>query len=72
MHKSKEVTVGDVEDVRGTAQASPPAQPSSGGKTRCCGDPANLDGGAHPWILITVDGPGDVYGCPECGAIDVD
>ena len=38
----------------------------------CCGDPTNLDGNAHPWILVTDNGPGDVYCCPECGAIDVD
>jgi hypothetical protein len=56
---------------RSTTQASP-ARPPTGGKTQCCGDPANLDGDAHPWKLITDDGPGDVYGCPECGAIDVD
>jgi hypothetical protein len=38
----------------------------------CCGDPKNLDGGAHPWEHISEDGPGDVYRCPECGATDVD
>ncbi len=49
-----------------------PAKPASGKPTECCGDPKNLDGGAHPWKLITVDGPGDVYRCPVCGAVDVD
>lgn len=43
-----------------------------GSKTRCCGDPTNLDGGAHPWVHVSEDGPGDVYRCPECGAVDVD
>jgi hypothetical protein len=38
----------------------------------CCGDPKNLDGNAHPWQHISEDGPGDVYRCPECGAVDVD
>lgn len=41
-------------------------------RTPCCGDPTNLDGGAHPWVHISEDGPGDVYRCPECGATDVD
>jgi hypothetical protein len=27
---------------------------------------------AHPWELVSEDGPGDVYRCPECGATDVD
>lgn len=49
-----------------------PAKPLSGRKTVCCGDPTNLDGGAHPWVLVTEDGPGDVYCCPDCGAVDVD
>lgn len=48
-----------------------PVKPATG-KTVCCGDSANLDGGAHPWVLVTDDGPGDVYLCPECGAVDVD
>jgi hypothetical protein len=38
----------------------------------CCGDPKNLGGNAHPWVLVTEDGPGDVYECPDCGAVDVD
>lgn len=42
------------------------------GETKCCGDPQNLDGGAHPWVMVSEEGPGDVYLCPECGAIDVD
>ena len=42
------------------------------GETVCCGDPKNLDGGAHPWVLVSEDGPGDVYVCPDCGAQDVD
>lgn len=41
-------------------------------KAVCCGDPKNLDGGAHPWQHVSEDGPGDVYRCPECGAVDVD
>lgn len=38
----------------------------------CCGDPKNLDGNAHPWQHVSEDGPGDVYRCPTCGAVDVD
>lgn len=41
-------------------------------RTECCGDSTNLDGGAHPWQHVSEDGPGDVYRCPECGAVDVD
>jgi hypothetical protein len=41
-------------------------------ETKCCGDPKNLNGDAHPWEMISEEGPGDVYRCPECGAIDVD
>jgi hypothetical protein len=48
---------------------SPPAAPAG---TVCCGDPKNLNANKHPWILVTEDGPGDVYRCPECGAVDVD
>lgn len=40
--------------------------------TGCCGDPKNLDGNAHPWEHVSEDGPGDVYRCPECGAVDID
>lgn len=43
-----------------------------GPKTVCSGDPTDLDGGAHPWVHVSEDGPGDVYRCPECGAVDVD
>lgn len=32
----------------------------------------DLDGGAHPWVLVTDDGPGDIYRCPDCGAVDTD
>jgi hypothetical protein len=78
---------------RQTVQVGPPsARPT--GRTVCCADPKNLDGGAHPWVHVTTrgrsgvqprnrithrscrstseDGPGDVYRCPECGAVDVD
>lgn len=41
-------------------------------KAACCGDPKNLDGSAHPWQHVSEDGPGDVYRCPICGAVDVD
>lgn len=41
-------------------------------KAACCGDPKNLNGNAHPWQHVSEDGPGDVYQCPECGALDVD
>lgn len=34
------------------------------GKTPCCGDPTNRDGGAHPWVHVSEDGPGDVYRHP--------
>jgi hypothetical protein len=40
--------------------------------TGCCGDPKNLDGAAHPWEHVSEDGPGDVYRCPICWAVDVD
>lgn len=50
----------------------PPPKPSSG-PTECCSDPTNTDGGAHPWVLVSEDGPGDVYVCSAgCGAQDVD
>lgn len=49
-----------------------PPKPPAGGKTACCGNPKNLDGNAHPWVHVSEDGPGDVYRCPECGAVDVD
>jgi hypothetical protein len=54
-----------------TVMAGPPREPKPG-RTACCGDPKNLDGNAHPWVLVSEDGPGDVYRCPECGATDVD
>jgi hypothetical protein len=57
--------------IRSRVQVGPPsARPT--GRTVCCGDPKNLDGGAHPWVHVSEDGPGDVYRCPECGAVDVD
>jgi hypothetical protein len=40
--------------------------------TLCCGDPKNLDGNAHPWVHVSEDGPGDVYTCPVCKAVDID
>lgn len=50
----------------------PPEESKPKGTTKCCGDPKNLDGNAHPWVLVSEDGPGDVYRCFECGAVDVD
>lgn len=51
--------------------AGPTPEPKPG-KTECCGDPKKLGGDMHPWVFVTDDGPGDVYRCPECGAVDVD
>lgn len=42
---------------------------------KCCGDPKNLDGNAHPWIYVgeNVAGRiGSVFACPVCEAIDCD
>jgi hypothetical protein len=49
-----------------------PAKEPSSKKIECCGDPKKLDGNAHPWVMVSEDGPGDVYRCPVCGAVDVD
>jgi hypothetical protein len=38
----------------------------------CCGDPSNLDGGAHPWAELGEDNRGTHYKCDVCGAYDVD
>jgi hypothetical protein len=52
--------------------AGPPKEPVAEEEIACCGDPKKLDGNAHPWVLVSEDGPGDVYRCPKCGATDVD
>ena len=48
-----------------------PVKPAGPGSTKCCGDPTNKDGNAHPWELID-DSYGDLYRCPVCGAEDTD
>lgn len=40
--------------------------------TGCSGDPTDLDGGSHPWVLISEDNQGMHYTCPHCGAKDTD
>jgi hypothetical protein len=49
-----------------------PKQEPSPKKIECCGDPKKLDANMHPWVMVSEDGPGDVYRCPICGAVDVD
>jgi hypothetical protein len=50
--------------------ASPSARPSE--PVKCCGDPSNRDGGAHPWKCVGEDNRGIHYVCPVCGAEDSD
>ncbi len=48
-----------------------PERPTTGQRTQCNGDPTDLDGGSHPWVLVD-DSRGDLYRCPDCGATDTD
>jgi hypothetical protein len=44
-----------------------------GEKRSCCGDPTDLDGGRHPWVMIGENGQGvGFYRCPWCKAETTD
>jgi hypothetical protein len=55
--------------------AGPPKEPKPPVVDKCCGDPKNLDGNAHPWVYVGEDVAGrigSVFACPVCEAIDAD
>ena len=58
--------------IQHVAAKGPARPPKTGGRTRCNGNPKDLDGNSHPWRTVE-DGPrGTIYECPECGAVDSD